>query len=221
MLKDYSDKLIEINDKMLAITQDILEANKSILVGLQECNKELLDNAKNNLKNMSSRTTDIDNSIVKILALYSPEAKDLRFAVSFFKISNELLRASSNTRTFITGLSNYCTELDETTVKDFAVPMQKSTIECLTSIVNMIKSSSNDEIQELFNQIVISENKTDEYYELLQDSIYKKAPNIDDFGKFTKILRALRKSEKIADRALDVGTLIHFARIGGKLGPLE
>ncbi len=221
MLKDYSDKLIEINDKMLAITQDILDANKIILAGLQECNKELLDNAKNNLKNMSSRTTDIDNSIVKILALYSPEAKDLRFAVSFFKISNELLRASSNTRTFISGLSNYCTELDETTVKDFAVPMQKSTIECLTSIVNMIKSSSNDEIQELFNQIVISENKTDEYYELLQDSIYKKAPNIDDFGKFTKILRALRKSEKIADRALDVGTLIHFARIGGKLGPLE
>lgn len=221
MLKDYSDKLIEINDKMLAITQDILDANKIILAGLQECNKELLDNAKNNLKNMSLRTTDIDNSIVKILALYSPEAKDLRFAVSFFKISNELLRASSNTRTFITGLSNYCTELDETTVKDFAVPMQKSTIECLTSIVNMIKSSSNDEIQELFNQIVISENKTDEYYELLQDSIYKKAPNIDDFGKFTKILRALRKSEKIADRALDVGTLIHFARIGGKLGPLE
>lgn len=37
----------------------------------------------------------------------------------------------------------------------------------------MIKSSSNDEVQEFFNQIVISENKTDEYYELLQDSIYK------------------------------------------------
>lgn len=221
MLKDYSDKLNEINDKMLAITQDILEANKIILTGLQECNKDLLDNAKNTLKNMSLRTTDIDNSIVKILALYSPEAKDLRFTVSFFKISNELLRASSNTRTFITGLSNYCTELDEITVKDFAVPMQKSTIECLSNVVKMIKSSSNDEIQEFFNQIVISENKTDEYYELLQDSIYKKAPNIDDFGKFTKILRALRKSEKIADRALDVGTLIHFARIGGKLGHLE
>jgi phosphate transport system protein len=221
MLKDYSDKLDEINDKVLSITEDILEANKHILSGLQECNKELLDNAKNNLKNMSARTTDIDNSIVKILALYSPEAKDLRFAVSFFKISNELLRASSNTRTFISGLSNYCTELDETTVKDFAVPMQKSTIECLTSVVNMIKSSSNDEIQKFYNQILISENKTDEYYELLQDNIYKKAPNMDDFGKFTKILRALRKSEKIADRALDVGTLIHFAKIGGKLGHLE
>ncbi len=221
MLKDYSDKLDEINGKILAITQAILEANEHILSGLQECNKELLDNAKNNLKNMSARTTDIDNSIVKILALYSPEAKDLRFAVSFFKISNELLRASSNTRTFISGLSNYCTELDETTVKDFAVPMQKSTIECLSSVVKMIKSSSNDEVQEFFNQIVISENKTDEYYELLQDSIYKKAPNIDDFGKFTKILRALRKSEKIADRALDIATLIHFARIGGKLGHLE
>jgi phosphate transport system protein len=221
MLKDYSDKLDEINGKMLSITEDILEANKIILTGLQECNKELLDNAKSNLKNMSNRTTDIDNSIVKILALYSPEAKDLRFAVSFFKISNELLRASSNTRTFISGLSNYCTELDETTVKEFAVPMQKSTIDCLTAVVKMIKATSNEETQESFNNIIVSENKTDEYYELLQDNIYKKAPNIEDFGKFTKILRALRKSEKIADRALDVGSLLLFARIGGELGTAE
>lgn len=221
MLKDYSDKLDEINDKMLSITQDILDANKIILTGLQECNKGLLDNAKSNLKNMSTRTTEIDNSIVKILALYSPEAKDLRFAVSFFKISNELLRASSNTRTFISGLSNYCTELDETTVKEFAVPMQKSTIDCLTAVVKMIKATSNEETQESFNNIIVSENKTDEYYELLQDNIYKKAPNIEDFGKFTKILRALRKSEKIADRALDVGNLLLFARIGGELGTAE
>lgn len=221
MLKTYSNQLDDINEKIATIAENILEANVAILNGLQECNKDILSKAKESLKNMSSKTTEIDNTIVKILALYSPEARDLRLIVSFFKITNELLRASSNTRSFISGLSNYCSELDETTVKDFAVPMQKSTVECLTAVVNMIKTTCADETQELFNKVLISESKTDDLYELLQDNIFKQAPNIEDFGKFTKILSALRKSEKIADRALDVGSLLLFARMGGELGLVE
>lgn len=43
--------------------------------------------------------------------------------------------------------------------------------------------------------------------------VFTKAPNIDDFLiNLDKILRALRKSEKIADRALDIATLIHFCK---------
>ena len=221
MLKTYSNQLDDINEKIAAIAENILEANIAILTGLQECDKDILAKAKESLKNMSSKTTEIDNTIVKILALYSPEARDLRLIVSFFKITNELLRASSNTRSFISGLSNYCSELDETTVKEFAVPMQKSTVECLTAVVNMIKTTCTDETQELFNKVLISESKTDDLYELLQDNIFKQAPNIEDFGKFTKILSALRKSEKIADRALDVGSLLLFARMGGELGLVE
>ncbi|MBU1883113.1 PhoU family transcriptional regulator [bacterium] len=221
MLKTYSNQLDDINEKIATIAENILEANRVILNGLQECDKKLLEKAKESLKNMSSKTVEIDNTIVKILALYSPEARDLRLIVSFFKITNELLRASSNTRSFISGLSNYCTELDETTVKEFAVPMQKSTVECLTAVVTMIKTTCTDETQELFNKVLISESKTDDLYELLQDNIYKQAPSIEDFGKFTKILSALRKSEKIADRALDVGSLLLYARIGGELGLIE
>ena len=218
MLKTYSNQLDEINQKIATIAQNILEANKAILNGLQECDRKLLESAKESLKNMSSKTTDIDNTIVKILALYSPEAKDMRLIVSFFKITNELLRASSNTRSFISGLANYCLDLDETTVKEFAVPMQKSTVECLSFIVEMIKTTCADETQDMFNKVLISESKTDDLYEVLQDHIFKLAPNIEDFGKFTKILSALRKSEKIADRALDVASLLLFARVGGELG---
>ncbi len=221
MLKTYSNQLDDINEKIATIAENILEANKVILNGLQECDKKLLESAKESLKNMSSKTIEIDNTIVKILALYSPEARDLRLIVSFFKITNELLRASSNTRSFISGFSNYCTELDESTVKEFAVPMQKATVECLMAIVNMIKTTCTDETQELFNKVLISESKTDDLYELLQDSIFKQAPEIEDFGKFTRILSALRKSEKIADRALDVGSLLLFARIGGELGQID
>jgi phosphate transport system protein len=221
MLKTYSNQLDEINEKIVVIANNILEANNVILNGLVECDKDLLNSAKESLKNMSSKTTEIDNSIIKMLALYSPEARDLRLVVSLFKITNELLRASSNTRSFIAGLSNYCTKLDTVTVKDFAVPMQKSTVDCLITVVAMLKTTCSDETQELFNELLIGESKTDDLYELLQESVFKQAPNIEDFGKFTKILSALRKSEKIADRSLDVGTLLLFARVGGEMGARE
>ncbi|MDD2357289.1 MAG: hypothetical protein PHX13_05195 [Thiovulaceae bacterium] len=221
MLITYSNQLDEINDKIVVIAENILEANKAILNGLIECDKDLLESAKESLKNMSSKTTEIDNSIIKVLALYSPEARDLRLIVSLFKITNELLRASSNTRSFIAGLSDYCKELDVVTVKDFAVPMQKSTVDCLITVAAMLKTTCSDETQELFNKLLIGESKTDDLYELLQESVFKQAPNIEDFGKFTKILSALRKSEKIADRSLDVGTLLLFARVGGEMGIRE
>ena len=221
MLKTYSKQLDDINEKIVQIAQNILQSNSAILNGLMTCDKTLLEGAKESLKNMSSKTTEIDNSIIKVLALYSPEARDLRLIVSFFKITNELLRASSNTRTFISGLTNYCQELDEVTVKEFAVPMQRSTLECLNTIVMMLKTTCTDETQELYNKLLIGESKTDDLYELLQESVIKQAPNIEDFGKFTKILSALRKSEKVADRSLDVGTLLLFARVGGEMGIVE
>ena len=96
--------------------------------------------------------------------------------------------------------------------------MQKSTVECLAAVVEMIKTTCEDETQDNFNKVLIAESKADDFYEILQDHIIKMAPNIEDFGKFTKILSALRKSEKIADRALDIASLLLFARLGGELG---
>lgn len=221
MLKTYSNQLEDINNNILSVAISILESNKVVLNAMLECDKELLESAKNSIKNMSARMTEIDNHIIKVLALYSPEARDLRLIVSLFKITNELLRASSNTRSFISGLSNYCVELDSDTVRNFAVPMHKSTVDCLTTMVEMLQTTCTDETQENYNKILIEENKSDDLYELLQENVIKQAPHIEDFHKFTKILSALRKSEKISDRSLDVANLLLFARVGGEMGVIE
>lgn len=221
MLPTYSAQLEAVNTEIGSLAQNIYDANSVILEGLTKCNKELLESAKESLKNMSSKTNDIDNSIVKILALFSPEAKDLRLMVTMFKITNELLRASANTRSFITGLVEYCSEIDAISVRDFAVPMQKSTVECLDIINKMLHTSCADETQELYNRLLIAESKTDDLYELLQESVVKQAPVQTDFEKYTKMLRSLRKSEKIADRALNIGNVLLFAKLGGELKNLD
>ncbi len=220
MIKTYMQELDNINSTISTLLNDILQANIGIAKGLLECDKQLLDLAKKSLNNMSTKTTEIDNHIVKILALHSPEARDLRLIVSIFKITNELVRASSNTRSFIKGFSSYCDELDMQTIKEYALPLQKETINCLEGILDMVKSTCVDEIQELFNKVLISENKTNDLYELLQENIFQHAKEIEDFTKFTKILNALRKSEKIADRALEIGNLLLFAKIGGHIGSI-
>jgi phosphate transport system protein len=221
MINTYKSQLDEINVTISTILEDILTANTIILEGLQKCDAELLASAKERLTNMSSKTAEVDNEIVKILALHSPEAKDLRFIVSTFKITNELVRASSNTRSFIKGFASYCGEVDLNIIKEYALPLQKATIECLQGILDMSTTTCVDETRELFNKVLIAESKTDDLYELLQDSIFEQAKEIDDFHKFTKILNALRKSEKIADRALEIANLMLFARQGGHIGSVE
>ncbi len=220
-MKTLTEELNDINVAMSKIINDILQANIIIANGLEKCDTDMLETAKKSLNNMSSKTSDIDNKIIKILALYSPEARDLRLIVSIFKITNELVRASSNTRSFIKGFSSYCDELDMQTIKEYAMPLQKATIECLQGVFDMVRSDCVDEIQELFNGVLIAENKTDDLYELLQENIFKHAKEIEDFTKFTKILNALRKSEKIADRALEIANLLLFAKLGGHIGSVE
>lgn len=220
-MKTLAQELQDISSAISKIIDDILQANIIIASGLEKCDTVMLEEAKKSLNNMSSKTSSIDNQIVKILALYSPEARDLRLIVSVFKITNELVRASSNTRSFIKGFSSYCDELDLQTIKEYALPLQKATIECLQGVFDMVRSDCIDEIGELFNAVLIAENKTDDLYELLQESIFRQAKEIEDFTKFTKILNALRKSEKIADRALEIANLLLFAKIGGNIGSLE
>ena len=221
MLQTYSNELEMVNDKISVITRSILEANRVVLRALENHDKELLESAKEHIKNMTLKTTEIDNAIVRILALYSPEASDLRAIVSFFKITNEILRASSNTRSLIKGFAEHCNTIDLEIIDGYAIPLQRATVECVEGMVEMIENTCLDETQDIFNRILIAEHKTDDLYELLEDNIFSNAKEIEDFAKFTKILGSLRKSEKIADRTLDIASLLLFARVGGVFGYIK
>jgi phosphate transport system protein len=78
----------------------------------------------------------------------------------------------------------------------------------------MIECSDNEEIQELFNEVLIEENKTDDLYEMVERNLSQQA-NGKNFEKFHKMLRALRKSGKIASRAISIANLLVYAKVGG------
>jgi len=211
----YEEELKKIQDKILKIGEAIIVSNGLLLEALQDCDTQKFHDAKTNLNNMGSKTSKIDNDIIKILALYSPEARDLRQVVSYLKITNELVRASANTRSFIKGFTDVCNDVDLQIINEYAIPMQKSTTKALTYAINMLNIDCADELQDIYNDVLIEESKTDDLYEMVEKNLFIQAAKSDEFEKFHKMLKALRKSEKIADRATSIANLLLYIKVGG------
>ncbi|PIF04426.1 MAG: PhoU family transcriptional regulator [Arcobacter sp.] len=217
MLANYEEKLDEIKTEIISISQRLLKANELVVEGLIDCDEKCFIDAKSKIKNVSAIVKEIDNKIITTLALHSPEARDLRTMVSYLKITNEILRASSNTRNFIKGFIEECKNADKNIIKEYAIPMQKSTVEAIKYTMAMLCIDCVDEIQEYFNKIVIAENKTDDLYEMIEAELLKQKPKEGEFHQFHKMLLVLRRSEKIADRAMSIASLLLYANNGGEI----
>ena len=217
MLANYEKKLEEIKESMTKIGDGLVKANRLILDALEDCDESKFIEAKSHIKNVGNKTSDIDNNIITTLALHAPEARDLRGMVSYLKITNELLRASTNTRNFIKGFQNVCVEVDINTIKEYAIPMQRSTVEALRYAIKMINIECTDETREYFNEVLIAESKNDDLYDMVESNIFKQFQEAEEFDKYHKMLSALRKSEKIADRAVSIASLLLFAKVGGEI----
>jgi len=215
MLSNFDTSLKSIKQKITNIGDGLVKSNELILEALSDCDEKKFDEAKSYIKNISSKTDEIDNEIIKILALYAPEARDLRQVVAYLKLTNELSRACSNTRSFIKGFTDVCSYIDVEMVNEYTVPMQTSTVKAVKIAVSMINIDDVDEMQELYNDALIEENKADDLYEMVERNLSAQAAKSNDFEKFYKMLRALRKSSKIASRALGMANLLVYVKIGG------
>lgn len=216
MLPNFKTNLDDIKLKITDIGNGLLEANILILSALTDCDHQKFSDAKGHIKNISSKADEIDNAIIKVLALYTPEARDLRQIIAYLKTTNELSRACSNTRSFIRGFTGVCKEVDGATITEYAVPMQTSTVAAIKNTISMIACEDEDEIQEIYNDVLIEENKTDDLYEMVERKLSLQAANdAQSFEKFHKMLRALRKSGKIASRSISMANLLVYAKIGG------
>ncbi|MDF1874742.1 hypothetical protein JHD48_03210 [Sulfurimonas sp. SAG-AH-194-I05] len=215
MLRNFQTSINEIKSKVHTIGLGLLEANKLLLLALQKCDTQKFNEARQHLKNVSAKTDAIDNAIIKVLALYTPEARDLRQVIAYLKITNELSRACANTRSFIRGFTDVCTDVDVATINAYAVPMQTATIEAINAALQMIHCDDEDEIQEIYNDVLIQENKTDDLYEIVERNLYSQADSTKSFEKFHTMLKALRKSGKIAARTIAIANLLVYAKIGG------
>jgi len=218
MLESYENHVENTKDSIKNIVENIIEANKLFIKSIQNnCENEEFNKAKQVLKNITPKINDIDNELIKILALYSPEAKDLREIIAYFKINNELLRTTANTKNLIIDFINECKKVEVNIIDNYILPLQTSAIQAFEYIDLMMGIEDINILKDSFHKILVEQHKTDDLYSLLEKKVFENLQDKSDFEKIYKMLRACRRSKKIVDRAVSISHFLVYIKEGGIL----
>ncbi|RXJ91810.1 PhoU family transcriptional regulator [Arcobacter sp. CECT 8983] len=219
MLKPYIESINKIKEEIKNIGEEISHANKISLSALKENDSSMLKDVNLSLKKLSTKSNEIDNLIVKTLALYSPEAKDLREMVSYLKITNELMRAAAYSKTFAKNFrKSFSQELNADAILEYAIPLLKTSNLALNTAIEMIGEDDEKIIEEKFNKVLVEDSKTDDLYAMIEKNILKLITKKIELSKdYFEVLSSLRRLEKISGRASSIANLLVFAEVGGDL----
>lgn len=219
MLKPYETKLANIKEEISKIGVDVIDSLELCLNSLTQKNIGDLKNVEITEKKLLIKSNEIDNMIVTTLALYSPEAKDLRQLVSYLKITNELVRTGSNAKDFAKKFrKSYSDDLNTSIIIEYAIPLLRSALLSLQTSISIIDETDAKQIEERYHRVIVEESKTDDLYLMVEKNILKLiTKNLDLSKEYFDILSALRRLEKIADRAVSIANLLQFAQVGGDI----
>ena len=219
MLKPYETKLANIKEEILKIGVDVIDSLELSLNALTQKNIGDLKNLEITEKKLQIKSNEIDNMIVTTLALYSPEAKDLRQLVSYLKITNELVRTGSNAKDFAKKFrKSYSDDLNTSIIIEYAIPLLRSSLLSLQTSISIIDETDSKHVEEKYHRVIVEESKTDDLYLMVEKNILKLiTKNLDLSKEYFDILSSLRRLEKIADRAVSIANLLQFAQVGGDI----
>lgn len=219
MLKNFEAILTQIREEIYTMGQKVVNANEISLTAITKKDDTLFSKAKGELSNIAHTSNKIDNLILKALALYSPEAKDLRTMVSYLKITNEIVRAGGNTKSFIKDFSKALhSDIDFDNILEFSIPLHKASIDAIKTAVSIINMDTTASIEKNFQRVLVEESKTDDLYAMIEKNLLNRISNNIELSKdYLDVLSSLRRLEKLADRAASIANLLVFAQVGGEI----
>jgi len=221
MLTKNEEKLAEVRERTVEILNDLTISQKLALQALETCDTESFDQVKIPLKMINKNVEAIDNLILTVFALYTPEAKDLREMVAFLKITSSLQRIATNEKNYMKNMGICNPDLDEDVkrvIKE-SLSINRCTIKALEYTMEMIRETEDsDKIKELAARIDVEYSKTDDIYSMIEkDVLQMMHQNYKLNEEYINLLKYIRKNLKIVDRLEDISARLLFARIGGRL----
>ena len=219
MLQKYEERLAQIKQMLLDLGSEITMAGEKALCGIENLDISRFESARTLLKNVEAEANAIDNEIVVALALFGPEAKDLRKMVAFLKITNELVKIAENIRSFSKRMIAHLQgEIPFTTLHEYSMHLCKTAIHAVTLSIGTLSVSDREALEETYRRVKVEESKSDDLYSILEKNILSDiAKLIDQSADFIQILSTMRKLERMADRSVSIVQLMIFARVGGEI----
>jgi len=158
---------------------------------------------------------------LKIFALYTPEASDLREMVAFLKITSALQRIATNEKNYMKNME-VCNPESHSDIKRLikeSLSINRCTIKALEYTIDMINEIEDaDMIKELSAKLAVEYSKTDDIYTMIEKDVLQIMHQNHELNEeYINLLKYIRKNLKIIDRLEDIASRLTFARIGGKL----
>jgi len=221
MLDKNAEKLEEVRKRTVEILDDLTISQKLALQALEKCDSKSFEQVKVPLKSINKKADDIDNLILTVCALYSPEAKDLREMVAFLKITSALQRIATNEKNYMKnmGICNPSSDEEIKRVIKESLAINRCTIKALEYTIEMISETEDkDRLKELEAKIAVEYSKTDDIYSMIEKDLLQMMHKDHQLNEeYINLMKYIRKNLKIVDRLEDIVARLIFARLGGKL----
>ena len=221
MLDKNAEKLVEVRARTVEILEDLTISQKLALQALETCDSKSFEQVKVPLKQINQKADDIDNLILTVCALYSPEARDLREMIAFLKITSSLQRIATNEKNYMKNMAICNPDSNEEikrVIKE-SLAINRCTIKALEYTIEMItETEDKDRIKDLDAKIAVEYSKTDDIYSMIEKDLLQLMHQDHQLNDaYINLMKYIRKNLKIIDRLEDIASRLIFARIGGTL----
>jgi len=223
VLRKYEESLNNLIKEVHSFAKLDERAFELLIEAVQNSSIEKAQEARAVIKGNHKINAKIDMNAITMLALYSPEASDLRRVITLLKISSELSRIGDYIKKHAKNLIEHIAssednhiliESEEATRDAF----YKSTLEALKLASEAVVESDGDRLDELSRRINVEESKCDDFISILEKSMISLiCTNPQNADENVKILHTMRKLERVSDRCVNIVKLARYAIEGGKL----
>ncbi|MDD5157511.1 PhoU domain-containing protein [Sulfurimonas sp.] len=219
MIKKYDKKTDEIREKISSLLKEMTVANELSLEAFKDNDEAKFKEVKNVLSKVKLRGDIIDNEIIKVFALYAPEAKELRFLVAFLKMTGEIVSIGE-------GIQKYAKRMREHLGSGFDIEffkpsialLHKSSINALRYITECFDKHDECNFDDNYRKVVIEESMNDDLFSVIEKEILNKIISEKELSaEYVKILGTLRKLERSCDRSVTIANLMRYAQRGGEI----
>jgi phosphate transport system protein len=223
MLTKYEEALNNLVAEVHAFGKVDEEAFAKVFEAVKENSLEKAEEARLLLKGNHKTNAKIDMNAITMLALYGPEASDLRRVVTLLKIANELSRIGDYIKTHAKNLRQQIAGSEEGHVllaqdQGTRDAFYESTLRALQLANEAIVTTDSDKLDDLARQINVEESKCDDFVSILEKNMVSHiCARSEQAEEIIETLHIMRKLERISDRCVNIVKLARYAIEGGKL----
>jgi phosphate transport system protein len=213
MLKTFTKKMDLIKEQVEDVFSRLIKASSIALTALSKEDASKLAESKKHLKNIDELCDEIDNNVIAVLALFSPEAKDLRILVSYLKITSTLHKSAQNIRSYNKVAAKSFEDFEQYFKENTALAtLQKASFNALKISLEILKESDEKILEELYQNITKRVDETEDAYEVIEKEILGNISK-DSFEAQMALLKTFRKLDKITNRAFDISSTLLCAKL--------